>query len=33
MGCSTSQAGQVASTSTIENGINEQAEGERKYRK
>lgn len=33
MGCSTSQGAKVLSAETKENGINEKAEGDRKYRK
>lgn len=33
MGCSTSQAAKVESNTTIENGANEKAEEDRKYRK
>lgn len=33
MGCSTSQGAKVLSSETKDNGINEKAEGDRKYRK
>lgn len=32
MGCSTSQSAKVVSAATKENGMNEQTEGDRKYR-
>lgn len=33
MGCSSSQSAKVATAETKENGINEEMEGDRKYRK